>query len=248
IQTSSKHGLALSSDNGSSFASVNPITNRIYVANWNHNTVSVIDGNTNTKIASIQVDMIPVKLAINPNTNRIYVTQHRFTNNIEENSTVAVIDGSTNEKIVDMPVGAYSQIAVNPNTNRIYITEHHLVNNVEENNIEQNGTVSVIDGNSNTKIASIQVGANPAGIAVNANTNRIYVLHRNNFNNIDHTWQNGTVSVIDGNTNTKIASIQVGAQPLGIAVNANTNRIYVTNYHDGTISVIDGIDNKIIRI
>ena len=34
---------------------------------------------------------------------------------------------------------------------------------------------------------------------------------------------------------------------LGIAVNANTNRIYVTNYQDGTISVIDGINNKIIK-
>ena len=197
------------STNGSSFASVNPITNRIYVANWNHNTVSVIDGNTNTKITNIPVDMIPEKLAINPITNRIYVTENNNLNKIDENGTVLVIDGNTNTKIASIPiVGVFPQITVNPNTNRIYVTEHNKVNN-----IEQSGTVSVIDGNTNTKIASIPVGANSLGIDVNPNTNRIYVLHSNNFNMIDHTWQNGTVSVIDGNTNTKIASIQVGAHP-----------------------------------
>ena len=241
-QTSSKYGLALSSDNGSSFASVNPITNRIYVANWRHNTVSVIDGNTNTKIASIPVDMIPHKLAINPNTNRIYVTEDDSLHKIDENGTVLVIDGNTNTKIASISIVGVSQIIVNPITNRVYVIEHNQVNNIEPSD-----TVSVIDANTNTKIASIPVGANSLGMDVNPNTNRIYVLHSNFFHNIDHTWKNGTVSVIDGNTNIKIASIQVGAQPLGIAVNANTNRIYVTNYIDGTISVIDGINNKIIK-
>ncbi|MDC8452938.1 MAG: YncE family protein [Candidatus Nitrosotalea sp.] len=234
-----------SQDNGSSYAIVNPNTNRIYVANEVGKTVSVIDGNTNEKIADIQLDTMPSQLAINPNTNRIYVMEHRFVNNIEENSTVGVIDGNTNEKIADIPVGAYSQIAVNPNTNLIYIAERHLINNIEENNIEQNGTVSVMDGNANTKIANMSIGPGSFGIDINPNTNRIYVLHRH-FAMIDNKWQNGTVSVIDGNTYTKIASIPVGANPAGIAVNSNTNRIYVTNYQAGTISVIDGINDKIM--
>jgi YVTN family beta-propeller protein len=42
-------------DNGSVFAAINPNTNRIYVANEVSHTVSVVDGNDNAKIASIQV-------------------------------------------------------------------------------------------------------------------------------------------------------------------------------------------------
>lgn len=231
--------IAGSQDNGSAYAVVNPDTNRIYVANEVGKTISVIDGNTNAKIADIQLDAMPSKLAVNPNTNRIYVTEHSMVNNIEESSTVAVIDGNTNTEIASIHVGAYSQIAVNPNTNRIYVTEHHLVNN-----IEQNGTVSVIDGNTNTEIASIQVGTNPSGIAVNAETNHIYVIHR--YHAMDNRWQNGTVDVIDGNTMEKTASIQVGINPAGISLNPDTNRIYVTNYNSGTISVIDGNTNDIV--
>ena len=49
----------------------------------------------------------------------------------------------------------------------------------------------------------IGVGINPRGIAVNAETNRIYA-----FNGA------GNVSVIDGNTNTVVAFVNVGATQL----------------------------------
>jgi YVTN family beta-propeller protein len=43
-----------------------------------------------------------------------------------------------------------------------------------------------------------------------------------------------------------IATIPVGLAPTGIAVNEVTNRIYVTNYIDNTVSVIDGSTNIVI--
>ncbi|MDE1764726.1 MAG: YncE family protein [Thaumarchaeota archaeon] len=237
-------GMGLSQDNGSVYAAVNPDTDRIYVSNEMGRTVSVIDGSTNEKIADVQLDMMPTKLAINPDTNRIYVTEHLLVNNIEVNSTVAVIDGNTSTKIADIPVDGNPLVAVNPETNRIYIIDRHFGPNIEENNVEQNGTLSVIDGSTNTKIASMPIGTGFFGMAVNPDTNRIYVLHRH-FDRIDHGWHNGKVSVIDGNTDTKIADIPVGATPMEIAVNPVTNRVYVTNYQEGTVSVIDGTDNKI---
>ena len=51
---------------------VNPTTNRVYVANGNSNTVSVIDGATNTLVATVPVQSAPETLAVNPSTNRIY--------------------------------------------------------------------------------------------------------------------------------------------------------------------------------
>ena len=39
----------------------------------------------------------------------------------------------------------------------------------------------------------------------------------------------------------------VGAIPVGVAVNPNTNTIYVTNRADDTVSVIDGKTNTVTK-
>ena len=56
-------------------------------------------------------------------------------------------------------------------------------------------------------------------MAVNPNTNRIYVAN----------YGSNNVSVIDGASNTVVATVAVGSDPDGVAVNPNTNRIYVAN-------------------
>ena len=73
-----------------------------------------------------------------------------------------------------------------------------------------------------TVIATISIGpggGTPAGVAVNPTTNRIYVANQ---------WSNN-VSVIDGATNTVVATVPVGTCPEDVAVNPSTNRIYVAN-------------------
>lgn len=237
-QTSPKYGLASSSDNGSANVVVNPNTNRIYVSNEVSHTVSVIDGNTNTKIADIPTNGMPFKMAINPNTNRIYVTEVNTPDN-KHNDTILVVDGTNNNKITEIQSVIFSQLAINQKTNLVYVIGYK-----RSTGIEQNGTLSVIDGNNNTKIAQLQIGMNPFGIAVDPNTNCIYMLNKHYV--VNSKWENSTVSVMDGSNNRKIADIQVGINSAGIAVNPNTNRIYVTNYGGGTVSVIDGVSHSII--
>jgi YVTN family beta-propeller protein len=55
----------------------------------------------------------------------------------------------------------------------------------------------------------------------------------------------GTVSVIDGDTNTVTATIPVGSFPFGVAADPGTKTIYVTNSGDNTVSVINGNKNKV---
>src|SRR5687768_1362322 len=52
---------------------VNPITNKIYVANWQSANVTVIDGATDTVDGEVPVGSFPIAIAVNPNNNRIYV-------------------------------------------------------------------------------------------------------------------------------------------------------------------------------
>jgi YVTN family beta-propeller protein len=200
---------------------VDAYANKIYVANMGDNTVSVIDGTTNTKIGNdIKVGKSPI--AVDAYANKIYVA-NTFDN------TVSVIDGTTNTKIGnDIKVGSRpSAIVFYYFTNKIYVA------NTFDN------TVSVIDGTTNTKIGNdIKVGSRPS--AIEAFQNKIYVA--NTFDN--------TVSVIDGTTNTKIGNdIKVGKSPTDLAVAVDDPMvtrhiaIYVSNMGDNTVSVIDGTTN-----
>jgi len=47
------------------------------------------------------------------------------------------------------------------------------------------------------------------------------------------------VSVIDASTRTVTATVPVGKDPARLAVDPGTHTVYVANYGDGTVSVIE---------
>ena len=100
-----------------------------------------------------------------------------------------------------------------------------------------NGTVSVINGTTNTKIGKdIPVGDGRYRLGISYLTDKVYVPNLGD----------NTVSVINGKTNTKIGKdIPVGKGPIAIGVNTNTNTVYVVNSHD-SVSVMDGKSNKVV--
>ena len=55
------------------------------------------------------------------------------------------------------------------------------------------------------------------------------------------------VMVVDLAALSPVAFVPVGADPVGIAINAFGNRIYVTNANDSTLTVINGFDNTVLR-
>jgi YVTN family beta-propeller protein len=179
-------------------------------------SISVIDGGTNTVMATVPVGLGPQGVAVNPGTNRIYVANYYSDN-------VSVIHGGTNTVVATIPVGLYPDgVAVNPGTNRVYVTNFY------------SDDVSVIDGGTNTVVATVPVGLAPQGVAVDPGTNRVYVANHYSAN----------VSVIDGGTNAVVATVPVGSEPRRVAVNPATNRIYATK--GDSVSVIDGGTNTVV--
>jgi YVTN family beta-propeller protein len=59
-------------------------------------------------------------------------------------------------------------------------------------------------------------------------------------------FPNNVVSVIDIATNAVIATIPVGAGPIGIAITPDGTRAYVTNEDSNTVSVIDTATNTVV--
>ena len=95
------------------------------------------------------------------------------------------------------------------------------------------GSVTVIDGASNSATGIYTGGGDPYAVAVNAETNRIYVANLGD-----------SVSVIDGASDTLITNVTVGVYPVrALPSIRSSNQIYVSQFGDGTVSVIDGTSN-----
>ncbi|HZR83257.1 MAG TPA: hypothetical protein VFD92_19340 [Candidatus Binatia bacterium] len=92
-------------------------------------------------------------------------------------------------------------------------------------------TVEVVDVSTDSPfpVASVPVGDQPFGVAVNHSATHVWVTNRGA----------NTVSVIDAFDYTVVATIPVGATPTGIALDPEGTRAYVANFGDGTVSVID---------
>ena len=192
---------------------VNPNTNMVYVTNADSNTVSVIDGKTNSVVKNIEVGKQPSSIAINPNTNMVYVAN-------SNSNTVSVIDGKTNSVKTDIVDNGSEFVALNPNTNMVYVANSN------------SNTVSVIDGKTNMWLEKITLEHIGYDLAVNPNTNKVYVTNADS----------NTVSVIDGKTNSVVKNIEVGKQPSSIAINPNTNMVYVVSDYK-IVYIIDGNTN-----
>jgi YVTN family beta-propeller protein len=237
---------------------VNPVTSRIYVAALGDNAVYVINGKTNSVITSIPVGVWPRSVAVDPATNRIYAGN-------SESASISVIDGFSNSVVDTIAVGSGPNIKLNADTDRLYVSNFNddtvtvidtttntviatiavgrfpagvAINSIANiiyvsNRFED--TVSVIDGETNSVVDTIAVGFYPGRPDYNSITNQLYLPIR-----FDGVW------VFDGADNTHVTTIPLDSEPTGVVVDATRNHIYVSNPGDATVSVIDGVSNRVI--
>jgi YVTN family beta-propeller protein len=202
-------------------------------------------------VATVPVGVRPSGVAINTNTNKIYVLNTCLSYpTCDVDAIVTVIDGAT-LSTTDVTVGigdagGSASIAVNQTTNKIYVA-----NSCGNDTIcRSNGTVTVIDGTT-LSMATVTVGYGPSGVAVNETTNKVYVV--NHCGDDPSCQGNATVTMIDGVTlATGSVTIQASTTYFHQAITLNpvTNTVYVTNpcatiqncstSNDGTVTVIDG--------
>ncbi len=230
------------------FLAIDEETHTIYVANVNSNTLSVIDGMTcnahsasgcSHPVATVQVGPGPFALAVNDLTHSIYVTDLLA-------HTVSIVDGATCNATDVAGCGKHPAavdvgetpggVAVDTKTDTVYVTGQF------------SDDVSVLDGatcNATTtrgcrgRPVRVLAGAGARGIAVDEQTNTVYVADT----------AADAVSVIDGATcNATVHSgcgqrapmAPVGVSPRRIAIDETNDTIYVTNAGSNTVSVIDG--------
>ncbi|WP_416417495.1 FG-GAP-like repeat-containing protein [Paenarthrobacter aromaticivorans] len=233
---------------------VNPVTNRIYVANHGSPFLTAVDGATNAA-SSIQLAGRASGLAVNAVTNTVYASV---------DGTIVAIDGASKAVSVvhSGPVGG--ELAVNETTNQIFAVNQtgmliidgdtkvavtvpldgyasRMAVNSATNTVYAIGWYenAVFAVNATTKNSTkIAVGERPIQVAVNKKSNKVYVTAES----VTETSIPG-VTVIDGATNAT-TSIPFYDYTGALAVNEKTNKVYVSTgaYY---LSELDGATNKV---
>ncbi|MCS7177939.1 MAG: PKD domain-containing protein [Anaerolineae bacterium] len=209
-----------------SAVAIDPAGRRAFIAH--QQGVRVIDTVNHTVITDVRSVPYAFGIAYDPERNRIWVATRDATP-----GRVQVLDGNTYARLATLQAGkGVHSVAYNSTTDRVYVSNF------------DDGTVSVYNAVSPTLITTLAGFDDPAHIAVNAVTNKIYVA--------DHGPYRGVV-VIDG-TNHTTRTIQAGPGqwPLalldayGVAVDETRNRVYATGISQGRIVLIDGGTDTIV--
>lgn len=200
---------------------VDPVTDLIYVSEPAQ--FQVIDGKTNTVVATVHMPSTHFNVAVDPATDMIYATD-------PSNLGVQAIDGTTNTVVALIRLGdAAYYIAVNPVTDRIYAQARPLRPGIH---------VAVINGKTNKVLTRVPSGAKDTfGIATDPQSNMIYA----------GTLDPNTLVAINGQTNTVAATI-TGVNATGVATDPQTDTVYATEPSadgPGLVYVINGQTNTL---
>ena len=225
-----------------------PATHTVYVTNRGDDAVSVINtaecnagdlAGCDRAWPTVKVGNFAQDLRVDVATDTVYVV------NANDN-TVSVINGATcnaltsadcNQTAATVPVGnGPFALAVDRLTDTVYVAN------------SGDNTVSVIDGATcngthhagcSQTPPTVAVGSGPLGVAVDEQTNTVYVTN-NNTNTV--SMINGTTcdSADQGGCSQTPGTVTVGNNPYPIAVDQSTGTVYVGNDGDGSLSLIDG--------
>ncbi len=243
-----------------------PANNEILVTNYNFpsasNTVSAISTATNTVVATITVGSNPIRLAYDPANGYMYVADY-------SSGQVSVIGSSNSvvTTISSLP-GNPNTVGYDPANHEMYVSSNNAnkVTAIDSSNTVV-ATITV-GGNpygmfydpTNTEIYVSSTSPGNLVYAINT-TNGVdpktpitvdntispgpYDITYNPANgnmyvsDTDDTSSSGAVSVIGSTSNTKIATIAVGASPRQSVFDSANNEIYVANFDSDSVSAID---------
>jgi YVTN family beta-propeller protein len=194
---------------------------RVYVCNFDSNTLSVISTATNEVTDTIKVGDGPWAVAVTPDGTKVYVLNAR-------DDSVSVVNAEAKKVQTLIKVGPQSQdIALAPDGKQGYVTNHG------------GNSVAVLDLNTNKVVDVVLVGKGPDGVAVSPDNTKVYVV---NYGTNEDENDGNSVTVLDRASNMVTGTVQVQLQPTKVAFSPDSTKAYVANSVSGTITVINTSD------
>lgn len=233
---------------------------QIYLANPQADTLTVLDVSTKAVIANVPIFDGPFSIAVNTTNHRVYVLSQRES----RTAILTVVDGAT-RTVVGSPRGTGRNVAgivVDQSNGTVYLTgsagpygEAGFVDAFQESDLatpvasvvlpsrglgiaiddltrrlwvtnSETDSVSVIDRQSMTIVASVPVGNVPQAVAIDPLSRRAFVVNRTGVGNHSET-DPSDVSVIDLDSFAVVRTVEVGLNSNDIVVNSATGTVYV---------------------
>ncbi|MBI1746379.1 MAG: bifunctional YncE family protein/alkaline phosphatase family protein [Acidobacteria bacterium] len=246
------HSITQSISIGDSFVGValSPDDQWLYVGGGNDNEVKIFKRNGPATFAADGAVTMPLSnsapsgLSRSPYGETLYVA-------LNLRQSVGIVNTST-RGVTTVPVGSYPYTTiVTPDGTKVYIsnwggrrpepgdaTDGAIPVVVDpETGIVNNGTVSVLDTESQTVVGSIEVGLHPSAMAMSPYGEKLYVANANS----------DTISVINTATDQVERTIDVrlfvtaplGSAPNALAITADGKTLYVANAANNAVAVVD---------
>ena len=205
---------------------VSPDGSKAYVTDRGPHLVQVLNTVTNTISTSFEVQYVPMAVAISPDGSRLY-TVNRFTND------VAVINTATNNRIATIPLSLtisvdLNAIALNTGGTRAYVVGTSSAN------------IAVLDLDPNSPTYHQQIdtftttGASLTKVIVTPDNHYLFVTSRDTDELLVIDSLAGSPTYGD-----QVGQLTVGDEPAAVVFHDMPGIIgYVSNYGDGTVSVI----------
>jgi len=182
---------------------------RLYVANFSDGTLSLIDVRSWRQIRRVQLGPTPSYLVFDPVSGHVFVTLHLAHQVIE-------LDGEGNSvREWDLQGRGPYGITLDETGRRLF-TANRLDNSISRLNL-QTGQQTRLSMPCSTRL-----------VAFNSNTQRLWAL----------CDVSRTLYVLDANSGAILYSFSTGREPgEGLAINPVTNRVYLSNAGDDTVSI-----------
>ena len=186
---------------------VTPDNKYVLVSNWCSYTVSVISVEEQRLVKTIKIGRYPRGIAISANSSYAYVAEMGG-NNIHR------IDLSDFSKTL-IPIGSNPRaVELSPDNKILYAT------------LNISGKVIAWDLETNKKIKSVTTGSSARSLAVSGDGNTLFVVN----------FKSGTVTKLRAADLSKVQTIKVCKEPIGITYDNATNRTWVACY-EGSVKV-----------
>jgi YVTN family beta-propeller protein len=215
---------------------------KVYVADEESDTVSVLDAASFSKVATIPVGREPHNVQVSPDGKLAWVTNNgerqkqeeakhegmakREHEAMTEMGQVWAIDTAIDTVVAKVPVGKHpAHVVLTPDGRFAYVT------NGGEN------TVSVVDTEARRVVATIPVGNYPHGIRISPDGKQAYVAN----------LKGGTVSVIDTEARKEVAQIPVGKGPAQVGFTPDGRLAFASLSQEEKVAVIDPTARKVIK-
>ncbi|HQR98937.1 MULTISPECIES: cytochrome D1 domain-containing protein [unclassified Polaromonas] len=213
---------------------------KVYVANEEADTVSVLDAASFKTLAKVRVGAKPHNVQVSPDGTRLWVTNngepvadaaaHQGMGKDEHQAmgvgAVWVIDTATDAVVSKVGVGLHpAHVVLTPDGRFAYVT------NGGDN------TVSVIDASTQRPVSTIAVGKFPHGIRFSPDGTQAYVAN----------LKGGTVSVVDTASQKEVTQIPVGKGPAQVGFTPDGRLAFVSLSVENAVAVIDPATRKVLR-